>query len=49
VKVACNAAYNRKAYQLQMDWLQEQGVKDPREFLEIEDLAFIMLTHCPIY
>jgi hypothetical protein len=49
VEVACLAAYNKDAYLLQFEWLREHGIDHPREFLEMDDLSFFIITQCPIY
>jgi hypothetical protein len=49
VEVACDSAYNRKAYQLQFDWLSEQGVRDPQAFLGISDIVLFSTTQCPLF
>jgi len=49
VEVGCDSAYNIRAYQLQFDWLDEHGVRDPQKFLGIGDIVLITSTQCPLF
>jgi len=49
VEVACDSAYNIKAYQLQFDWLSEQGVRDPQSFVGVGDVLLLSSTQCPLF
>lgn len=46
VKADCPAAYNKQAFYLQLDWLHEQGVEDPYEFLKIDDRYIFYDSRC---
>ncbi len=47
VKVACPAALERQAYNLQFTWLREQGVEDPYDFTGLDVLTVILASSCP--
>ena len=40
VEGACEGAREMQAYKLQFDWLGEQGIRDPQEFLGISNMVF---------
>jgi hypothetical protein len=47
VKAACPQEYEWQAYQLQAEWLHEQGVEDPLKLIGVNPLFIYMLAHCP--
>ena len=49
VKATCPHEYEWQAYHLQVDWLREQGVEDPLEFLGISPMFIYSLSACPEY
>jgi hypothetical protein len=42
----CSGAREKLAYDLQLNWLREQGVKDPYDFLELNAFYVIMVSAC---
>ena len=46
VKTECPSEFEWQAVELQIEWLQEQGVEDPLEFLGISPLFILMLRRC---
>lgn len=46
VKVACPAQYEKQAYELTIAWLGDNGVKDPYEFLGIDERYIYLMSHC---
>ena len=46
VPAPCFAAHERQAIHLQLEWLREQGVKDPYEFLNINELYVLLVSGC---
>ena len=47
IKATCPQESEWQAYQLQVDWLREQGVDDPLELLGINPLFIYIIAHCP--
>lgn len=46
IKYGCAAEREELAYELQMAWLREQGIRDPYEFLQISALFVLMVSVC---
>ena len=46
LKYQCGAEREKLAYELQIAWLREQGIKDPYELLEINAFYVIMASVC---
>jgi hypothetical protein len=46
LKYNCGAEREKLAYELQIQWLREQGVADPYEFLEINAFFVVMVSAC---
>jgi hypothetical protein len=44
--VPCELALERQAYDLQVEWLEEQGVDDPYELIEADAFTITFLTAC---
>jgi hypothetical protein len=42
----CIAAYERQAYDLQIKWLREQGVDDPYDLVQTNELSIYMASVC---
>lgn len=49
VKVSCGRAYDIRAYQLQFEWLSEQGIRHPQEFVGMDDVVLLSSTQCPLF
>ena len=47
VEVECQARYDLQAYHLQFEWLHEQGIQDPYEFLNINQVTVFAASQCP--
>ena len=47
VKTGCLAANERLAYELQLEWLCEQGIRDPYKFLDIDEFTITLISQCP--
>jgi len=45
--MACPEEYEAQAYQLQIEWLREQGIQDPYKLLGLTELAIDSLSQCP--
>lgn len=46
VQAPCERAYEAESYRLEFAWLREQGVNDPYEFLQTNELAIILRSTC---
>lgn len=46
VKTACPEEYEGQAYHLQIEWLREQGVKEPYKLLGLTQLDIDSLSQC---
>jgi hypothetical protein len=46
VKAKCLAAYEPQAFDLQFEWLREQGIQDPYNFLGINRLTILIISQC---
>ena len=46
VKAACLAAREPQAYDLQIEWLREQGIQDPYKFLNIDEFTITFMSLC---
>jgi hypothetical protein len=46
VKANCPAEYGKQAFHLQIDWLHEQGIEDPYEFLKIDERYIFYSSRC---
>ncbi len=46
VKASCLAAYERPTYELQIEWLREQGIQDPYKFLDIDEFTIRLISQC---
>ena len=46
LKYGCGAEREKLAYELQIAWLREKGVRDPYEFLETNAFFVIMASVC---
>jgi hypothetical protein len=46
IELPCIAAYERQAYDLQIKWLREQGVEDPYDLIQTNELSIYMLSVC---
>ncbi|MHB0772063.1 DUF6647 family protein [Bradyrhizobium sp. 5.13L] len=46
IVLPCIAAYERQAYELQIEWLREQGVTDPYELIRTNELGIYMASVC---
>jgi hypothetical protein len=46
IRVPCPAAVERQAYQLQTDWLSEQGVASPYEMIGTDEFTVRILSSC---
>lgn len=46
VPAACLASHERQAIHLQLEWLREQGVQDPYEFMNINELYVLLVSSC---
>lgn len=47
VKAPCLAANERPTFELQLEWLREQGIQDPHKFLDIDEVTIRLLSACP--
>ena len=47
VKALCLAAYERPTFELQLEWLREQGIQDPYKFLDIDEFTIMLISACP--
>lgn len=43
---ACNAAREALAYELQLEWLRQQGVRNPYDFLDSDPFTIVMVSVC---
>lgn len=46
VPAPCLAAHEGQAIHLQLQWLREQGVQDPYDFLNINELYVMLVSSC---
>jgi len=46
VKATCLAAFEPQAFDLQFEWLREQGIQDPYNFLGINRLTILIISQC---
>ena len=46
VKAPCEQAHEAQTYRLEFQWLREQGVQDPFQFLNTNELAIILRSAC---
>lgn len=46
VSVSCSAELNIKAYALQFKWLRKQGIKNPKQYLGIDDFTIWSISRC---
>ena len=46
VPAPCLNAYEKQAYELQIRWLHEQGVRNPYAALDINEFTILLLTRC---
>jgi hypothetical protein len=46
VKVPCQVAFERQAYDLQVTWLREQGVENPYALMGTNALAIYVISAC---
>jgi hypothetical protein len=46
VKTACLAANEQPTYELQLEWLREQGIQDPYKFLDINEFTIALISQC---
>ena len=46
VKAPCLAAYELPTFELQLEWLRENGIQDPYKFLDIDEFTIILLSEC---
>src|SRR5262245_1687534 len=46
IKVPCQVAFERQAYELQVSWLREQGVKSPYAFMGTNELTIYVASEC---
>lgn len=46
LKYDCGAAREKLAYELQIAWLRENGIRDPYEFLQINAFFVVMASLC---
>jgi hypothetical protein len=46
IKYECHAARERLAYDLQFAWLRKQGVNDPYELLQTNELFISLISTC---
>ena len=49
VEVPCREHYDLRAYDLQIEWLREQGIRGPYKFLNINEAAIFALSQCGDY
>lgn len=47
IQFACWGRYEAKAYELQIQWLRTQGVKDPHKLLHASKTSIDTLAECP--
>jgi hypothetical protein len=47
VHMSCPQALERQAYQLQLEWLRDNGIEHPYDFAGLDVLAVIIATACP--
>jgi hypothetical protein len=47
VKAKCLAAYDLQAFDLQFEWLREQGIQDPYKFMDIDEFTIRIISQCP--
>ena len=47
IQFACWGRYEAQAYELQIQWLQTQGVKDPHNLLHASEASIDSLAECP--
>ena len=47
VETARLAANERPTYELQLEWLREQGIQDPYKFLDIDEFTIALISQCP--
>jgi Domain of unknown function (DUF6647) len=48
VRMPCDRALERQAYDLQVKWLREQGVTDPYKLIGTDEFTVIIFSMCPI-
>ena len=46
IKATCLAEYEPQAFDLEFEWLREQGIQDPYKFLGIDEISILMISHC---
>lgn len=46
IVLPCMAAYERQAYELQIKWLRQEGVTDPYELINTNELGIYMVSVC---
>ncbi len=46
IQAPCERAYEAESYRLEFAWLHEQGIDDPYEFLQTNELAIILRSAC---
>jgi hypothetical protein len=47
IQFACWGRYEAQAYELQIQWLRTQGVKDPHKLLHASETSIDTLAECP--
>jgi hypothetical protein len=47
VKAPCLAANERPTFEMQLEWLREQGIQDPYKFLDIDEFTIALISQCP--
>jgi hypothetical protein len=47
IRFACWGRYEAQAYELQIQWLRTQGVKDPHKLLHASKMSIDALAECP--
>ena len=47
VKAKCFAAREPQAFDLEFEWLREQGIQDPYKFIDIDEFTIRLLSQCP--
>ncbi|WP_349627706.1 MULTISPECIES: DUF6647 family protein [unclassified Bradyrhizobium] len=46
IVLPCIAAYERQAYELQIEWLREEGVADPYALIKTNELGIYIASAC---
>jgi hypothetical protein len=46
VKAECLAANEPQAFNLQFEWLREQGIQNPYKFLDTNELTILLISRC---